>query len=159
MAHYYFDTSALVKEYHFEAGSEWVQSVLHEMSGEKPAHAIYLAELAIAECAAAFAILARMNQIGIEQRDAVYARFREDIITRYQSVHVTREIINTAAHLTQHYPLRGYDAVHLATALALREHLTRFGMNLTFVTSDSQLGTAAQGEGFQVANPLLQSNR
>jgi hypothetical protein len=42
-------------------------------------------------------------------------------------------------------PLRGYDAVHLAAALALRDR----GLAVTFWAADATLVEAARGEGLR----------
>ncbi len=155
MATHFLDTSAVVKYYHTERGSDWVRALFDAQDQQGLyLHQLLLAEISIAEAAAAFAILARTQQIEIEFRDAIYQRFIRDLVARFQTIALTRSTIETAAALTQRYPLKGYDAIQLATALDLYKELQQVKGDLIFVTSDNQLIRAAQAEGLQVENPI-----
>ena len=69
---------------------------------------------------------------------------------------VEKTIINSAVDLTQSHYLRGYDAVHLATALAMNAELLRKHLPpLTFVAADEDLLEAAEAEGLPTENPNL----
>jgi predicted nucleic acid-binding protein len=57
-----------------------------------------------------------------------------------------RRVVWRAAALAEVHALRGYDAVHLASALDV-------GEAAYFVTSDRQLANAARAEGFPVYVP------
>lgn len=46
-----------------------------------------------------------------------------------------------AGHLAEHFGLRGYDAVHLAAALAVNDD------DVVLVTGDRELATAARAAG------------
>lgn len=154
MAEYYLDTSAVVKYYHTELGSDWVrQRIDARDEAGFYLHQFFLGEITIAEAAAAFAILARTEQIKIEIRNSMLRDFIADIVARYQTVQLTRTRIESAAALTQRHPLKGYDAIQLAIALDLQSELRALELELTFVTSDAQLLRAAQAEGMSVENP------
>lgn len=57
-------------------------------------------------------------------------------------------------HLAESHGLRGYDAVHLATALALQQIRQSAGWSpLTFVSADNNQLSAANAEGVLVENP------
>jgi predicted nucleic acid-binding protein len=59
-----------------------------------------------------------------------------------------------AVELTGRHPLRGYDAVHLATALTLNTALREADTSpLVFVAADTRLCEAAGREGFLSENP------
>jgi predicted nucleic acid-binding protein len=73
---------------------------------------------------------------------------------RFSTLNLDDLVIGTAINLTQRHPLRGYDAVHLATALRLSEALTDEALEpLTFVSADDVLCQAAEAEGLMVENP------
>ncbi len=56
--------------------------------------------------------------------------------------------------LTQRHRLRGYDAVQLATGLAVNEVLVAAGLpGLTFVAADADLVAAARVEGLLADDP------
>jgi hypothetical protein len=154
MATFYLDTSALVKYYHTESGSAWLgEQIDARASNGQPLHTIFISEIAIAEAAAAFAILARTQQVEIALRDAMLRDLRRDTVIRYQTVTLTRAYIEAAADLTQRYPLKGYDAIQLASALAVQNTLREFAVALIFVASDKQLLQAAQAESLLTENP------
>lgn len=60
-------------------------------------------------------------------------------------VEIDETLANSAADLAEKHSLRGYDAVHVASAL-------RVGA-LVFSTSDRDLSAAASAEGMHVTDP------
>ena len=66
---------------------------------------------------------------------------------------VTRDILDEAAELCLRHPLKGYDAVHLATGIALRDSLGE-EVRFVYVTGDASLAEAARLEGLTVENPF-----
>ncbi len=154
MAFYYLDASALVKSYHTEPGSIWVRQIVAARSENNlPAHRIYIAEITIAECAAAFSILTRTNKISRQVRDANYKELVRDVLKTYRTIRVIRDDIDRAADLTQKHPLKGYDAIQLAVASRLKGLLSESEVAPVFVCADSTLVQAAQAEGLAVENP------
>jgi predicted nucleic acid-binding protein len=151
----YFDTSALVKYYHREAGSRWVEKAIgaRQVTRTQTLNPVYLAEISIVETAAALAQLTRTGRITEAVRNILFGQFLTDVIERFQTIHVTRELVNSATALTQSHPLRGYDAVQLAVGVKLDKALKADDIALVFVTSDQQLLSAAQEEGLETANP------
>jgi len=147
MAVYYLDTSAIVKRYVAEPGSDWVKQ-LCMASG----NVVVLAEITLAETAATFSRLWREGQINEDERRGYLNLFIGDC-EEYQLVAVERSIINLAVDLTQGHPLRGYDAVQLAAALSAQKLLRE--AEFIFVTSDQRLIAAAKDEGLKTDSPLL----
>lgn len=155
MSTYYIDTSAVIKHYHNEPGSDWIREQIDARDDTGfYLHPFFLGEIAIAEAAAAFAILARTQQIDVRVRDSMFRNFIQDIVARYQTLQITRKQIESAATLTLRHPLKAYDAIQLAIALDLQNELRELDLNMVLVTSDRQLFEAAQVEGLQVENPL-----
>jgi predicted nucleic acid-binding protein len=73
---------------------------------------------------------------------------------QYQIVEVDASVAERAMELAEMHGLRGYDAVHLAAAVALQE--MRQVMQLaprTFVSSDAQQLQTALNTGFPVEDP------
>lgn len=149
MPHYYLDSSAIVKCYVSEAGSRWIRQLLADLSA-----ILYSSDLTIAEVAAAIAILGRTGRINAAQQREAVAEFYKHTTTRFVHLSASREIVRYAADLAQRHPLKGYDAVHLATALALARDLRANGLSLTLVTGDDQMIRAAQAETLPTANPF-----
>jgi len=146
---YYFDAGAVVKIYTMEPGSTWVRRLLADWN-----NTIYINSICIAEVAAALGILRRTGRIPYNRHLLALDEFYEDTDKRLTLLDVTIETARYAAHLTLHHPLKGYDAVHLATALSLAKDLHSGGLPLTFVAGDAQIIRAAQSEGLSTANPF-----
>lgn len=151
MSHFYLDASAVVKRYSPETGSDWVKALTDLPAG----HTIVLSEITLAEVAAALAAKHRAPS-GITQKelDDALALFLSHCEAEYELIALSRFIIDQAVSLTQNHKLRGYDAVQLATALAVNEALVAAGLpRLTFVAADHDLLTAASAEGLDAKNP------
>lgn len=153
MSLFYLDASAVVKRYSPEAGTRWIQALTTSAAD----HAILISEITLAEVAAALSAKQRApGGITLRERDEALALFLYHCDTDYILVKVERPIIELAVRLTQQYPLRGYDAVQLATALVVAEILRPTGAGpLVFVTADTRLLAAARDAGLSVENPAL----
>ena len=151
MSRYFVDSSGLVKRYATEPGSSWIQSITAPANGS----IVLLSEITRAEVTAALARKHRQpGGISLHERDSAVALFLGHCAAEYDLAPVTPAIIDRAVMLTQNYPLRGYDAVQLATALHIELALASVsGGPLIFVASDGDLLAAAQGEGLTVENP------
>ncbi|MGC8856862.1 MAG: type II toxin-antitoxin system VapC family toxin [Anaerolineae bacterium] len=136
----YLDTSALLKRYIHEAGALEVSDLL--AGAEELATSV----LTRVETASALARLVFLQSILPPERERVWSEFSEDwqVITR---LHITAEVIERAATLAQQYILRGYDAVHLASALLWQE---KINLPVTLATFDRQLWKAAQNTQMNV---------
>lgn len=136
----YLDTSALVKRYINEQGSEGVRSLIRT--------ADYLATSIIsrAEMAAAFTSALRMGKIDKADYESALTKLRGDWID-YWRLAVTEEIITRADRSACEHGLRGYDAVHLASLLTWQENL---GRPVILATFDHELANAAHHWGLQV---------
>lgn len=110
----YLDTSALAKLYAEEEGTVTVERAIDE------AEAVATSVVAYAEARAA---LARKLREGVfsseEHREAVEA-LDEDWET-LDTPDVTDDLVRRAGALAEEHALRGFDAIHLASALLVRE--------------------------------------
>lgn len=151
MSTLYLDTSALVKRYNPEPGSQWVIEQCSPTSNKS----LITVELAMVEVAAAFSAKQRAPKgITISQRDALLSVFLSDCDEQYRLIAIERRIIKRAIDLTQMHRLRGYDAIHLATALEANLRLRLANIpDLIFVAADEDLLIAARGEGLPTENP------
>jgi predicted nucleic acid-binding protein len=144
----FLDSSALVKYYVTEPGSAWVRQQVDEET------LVVLAQITIAEVAAALGILQRQNYISPDHRQAFWDRFERDCVGRYGLIPVGLDVIYAAASLCAKHPLKAYDAVQLAAALTLQGTLIEHDVPLVFVSGDGALITAAHAEGLAVDNPF-----
>ncbi len=152
MTDYYLDSSALVKRYADELGSVWVRWI----TDPQARHTILLAEITLAEVAAALAAKQRSpGGITQEQRDRILSRFLQDCEEHFLLLPIDRPVLDRAVELTQRHRLRGYDAVQLAAALVASETVRSQDIfPPIFVAADNYLITAATAESLSVENPL-----
>lgn len=150
MAHYYFDSSALVKRYVVETGTGWVTALCTPEAG----HTINLVRITGAEMIAAFFRRVQVGSLTSADAQTAAAQFRHELRGRYEIIEVTEAVVDTAMRLAETYALRGYDAVQLAAALELQSVRASFNLpTLIFVSADQRLNTVASTEGLPVENP------
>ncbi|MFV0426374.1 MAG: type II toxin-antitoxin system VapC family toxin [Beutenbergiaceae bacterium] len=135
----YIDTSTLLKLAINEVGSDQADTIWVS------ADAVASVSLITVEARAALAAARRGNRITSSQHEST----RQELDALIEELHIvepTNELIAQAATLAEVERLRGYDAVHLSSALVV---------GATILSSaDQGLCAAAQRRGFHVANPL-----
>ncbi len=134
----YFETSAFVKLLVAEEGSERAD-VLWDS-----ADLLATSELTYAEARAALAAARRSGRLTKTGLDDAKGAL-EDRLRHLHRVEVTRSVVRSAGHLAEEHSLRGYDAVHLASALALEVS------GLVLVTWDEDLDRAGRQTGLALA--------
>jgi predicted nucleic acid-binding protein len=146
---YYLDTSALVKLYVREPGTERMIRLVNVASG----HTLAVLSLARVEFRAAVRQRERYGDIPREAADTLIARMEKHLQGLYVVQLVTEAVVDEAAVLLDRHPLRAYDAVQLAGCLSLRAKLSE---SPSFVCSDRQLLGAAEREGLTVLDPAAE---
>jgi predicted nucleic acid-binding protein len=142
MATYFLDTSAIIKRYIFEPGQAWILSLCNPAQG----HDLYISQAALVEVVAAICRRAREKSISIAERDRLITVFRQDSKQGYNIWPVTTDLYHAAGDLCRSHRLRAYDAVQLASVLALRQYtLANQAPEPIFVCADV--------EGLQGENP------
>lgn len=150
MAYYFFDSSALVKYYVSETGTQWTQGVIDA----QPPNEISIAHVTGAEIVAAISRRVRMGLTTVTDGAKAIGVFNTHFQTKYRVVIVTLEVVERAMSLAEKYALRGYDAIQLATASIVEEEMTADGFGpLTMISADGELNQAAQAEGLLTDDP------
>ncbi|MBE9164602.1 type II toxin-antitoxin system VapC family toxin [Tychonema sp. LEGE 06208] len=147
---YFVDTSALVKRYVPEIGSEWILSITDPVTNSD----LVISQITWVEVHSAFARRLRDGSLSAERFDLIVQKVREDFENEYRVVDVDRTLIETAAELVMQHPLRAYDAVQLAAALRVQSVLRSMPeTQLIFVSADNRLLDIAQSAGLAIDNP------
>jgi len=150
MAHYFFDSSALVKYYVSETGTSWVRAIVDA----QPPNDISIAHVTGAEIVAAIARRTRMGLTTVTDAAKAIGIFNTHFQTKYRVVIATLETIERAMSLAEKYALRGYDAIQLGAALMVEAEMTADGFGpLTLISADNELNQAAQTEGLLTDDP------
>jgi uncharacterized protein len=136
---HFLDTSALVKRYVTEPGSDQVRRLLRRTVD------VALARITEAEAYAAIARATRMNVLTADDRDRAFQQLAEDVASA-RVVEIRRSVVSAVHSLVVRWPLRGYDAIQLSCALRLQSE----NLPVTFWCADSELANAARGEGMRV---------
>lgn len=139
----YLDSSALIKRYVLETGSQELADVFAD-----PAP-IATSKVTLVEVAAALARRAREGTLTGERNATLLAALRADL-AHAALVAVDDDVLDRASDLCSRHALRTLDALHLASALEVRNHL---GPEVAFVCADRRLLTAA-GETGLATHPL-----
>ncbi len=136
----YFDTSALVPLMINEPASDTCRRLWNDATRTISTRLIY------PEARAALAQAERMGRL--TSADLAEAVEDLDSITRQiDYVEITAHLAKSAGVLAQTHGLRGYDAVHLASAALANDD------ELVMVTGDSKLGAAAQSIASRSPSP------
>ncbi len=133
----YFDTSALIKRFAEEAGSPRVEALI----AADPRLAT--SKVAYAEAHAGLARKLREGVLSPAAHRRVSRRFDSDW-RAYIRVDLLDPLLALTRDLVRRHPLRGFDAIHLASAIRLQQQL---GEPVQLVASDDRLLTAARNEG------------
>jgi predicted nucleic acid-binding protein len=100
--------------------------------------------LAYPEGRAALAAARRLDRLGAEEHPEALAAF-EELYAELTTVGVDQELAVRAGVYAEDLKLRGYDAVHLTTALELGDE------EVVLVTWDRELALAAESVGLGIA--------
>ena len=147
---YFLDTSALVKRYVPELGSNWIQSITVPAAG----NFLTISQITWVEVCSAFARRQREGSLSVDEVDQLMGDFRTDFDNQYDVLEVDRTLIETAGALVMQNPLRAYDAVQLASALRVQSTLILIPeTQLVFVSADNRLLDIAQSAGLTIDNP------
>ena len=133
----YFDTSAIVPLLVDEATTETCNRLWTESTRVVGVRLIY------PEARAALARARRMGRLTRSQLNAAVLEL-DSLLEEVDVIELSADIARSAGELAQQHGLRGYDAVHLAAALAVADD------DLVLVTGDVDLASAAKAAGIAV---------
>ena len=135
----YLDTSSLVKLYVEEDESSKVDILVQS------AETVATSCIAYAEARAAFARRFREEAFLLDEYNRLIEVFEGDW-SRYLTVNVTDSLIREAGDLAEKHSLRGFDSIHLASALTLHRELAA---PIVFSCFDERLSKATAKENLQ----------
>ena len=147
MAFYFLETSALVKLYVRESGTERVLALANRTTENRLA----ILALTQVELRSAVRRRERNGEIPLLVATQLLETFKRHLETRFVSQMINDFILDVASALVDRHALRAYDAVQLAGYVALRGST---GTEVpVFVCSDHALLEAARLEGIPILDP------
>lgn len=136
MTMYYWDTSALVKQFIQEAGT----SEALALRSDAPPHAT--ATITYTETFSAVRRRVREAVLKESHYHEVVRRFVQEW-PAYVRINLDESILERSRTLLERYPLRTLDAIHLASAMELQDQLNEPSV---LISADAQLLRAALAE-------------
>ena len=135
----YLETSNLVKLYVQEADSREIAKLVSD------SEAVATSIIAYAEARAAFA--RKLRERGIS--DEHHKKIKNDLNRDWENLFVIKlsdSVVRSAGDLAEKRSLRGFGALHLASALVLQKAVS---LPVQFSCSDARLCESAKKEGLQ----------
>jgi len=150
MTYLYFDSSALVKRYAKESGTEFVMIIC-----QKEDTIIAISDVTIAELGSTFARKLREGNMTENEYRLMLDILLDDYSNRYYKMAIDSKVLLLAIRLAKRNSLRAYDAIQLACAINFRETISfnEPKSDIFFVVADDVLEKAANAEGFKTINP------
>jgi predicted nucleic acid-binding protein len=137
----YLETSDLVKLYAEEPDSKAISVRV------QAADIVATSILSYAEARAALS--RKFREKGIDEKD--YKRVKQELDAdweHYFVLNLTNGLVQSAGDFSEKHALRGFDALHLASAVEIKR-LT--SLPVTFSSSDARLRSAAKAEGLAIS--------
>lgn len=148
---FYLDTSAFIKRYKTEDGSEFIDKLFDTL---ERANRVSTSFLGVLEFVSACRRLVKGKKIDAETFGDMLANFLDDVEYYYILQPLDNEVVAYAIERIMGHALRSADSIHLATALELEKTLKDLVEDFVFVAADKELCQAAEKEGLKVINPL-----
>jgi len=149
---FYLDTSALLKRYKLESGSETMDELFSH--SHFPAKRLLTTVFTILEVSSACERLFRVGIISQTSYGKLMKAFSADTDRSIHFLSVDDDIILSASEISQKYFLRTGDAIQLASLVRARESVSGYDIEIVFLASDNALCRSATQEGFTVLNPV-----
>jgi predicted nucleic acid-binding protein len=153
----YLDSSALIKRYQNERGTDTLNARLQAEA--KGLRAAFTSVLTYAEIHAALARRARERLLSPEEAAVISDEFDADWVLSLGPIELGTNVLGFVRDIVRGFSLGGADAIHLASALWLRD-MARLGVKadqytgpLVFVCSDKQLARAVAKHKIEVFDP------
>jgi predicted nucleic acid-binding protein len=144
----YLDTSALVKLYVQESGTDLMLQLAHPDSNNQLA----ILSLTRLEFRAAVRRRAKLGDFEPLVADDLLLSFSQHFATVFQVQPVNDAVIEEASGVIDRHTIRAYDAIQLAGCLALRATMGGEA-DIHFICADQQLLKAARAEGIATIEP------
>jgi len=146
MKYVYWDTSALIKRYHQEKGSDKVNEIFSAVIERR--QQAFISYLGVLESLSA---ITRRKRHLHGKYNLIVKTVIKEITDYFTIIPIDDEIMELSMKMIFKYGLRTLDSIHLATAVHISRYLHT--NEIMFISSDEELLHAAKMEGFEILNP------
>ncbi len=150
MTIFYVESSALVKRYLPERGSEVADQLL---DGRTDSEFLVVSILSALELKSVFARLVKGRRITDAESRELLANFWADRTKLSSILPFDNVLIEEAGHHLDRHPVKTLDAIHLAAVFRMRETAQRSGHRLVVVACDQEVLDACRDEQIDVLDP------
>ena len=147
MTWYYLDTSAILKRYRTEQGSDVVGALF---SAKQPDEVFVTSHFTSVEVEAVAARALKGRVLNRRAYGVLLRLFAEDLESQLVILPVSTALVSEAAAAARRYALRAADALRIATAGRLQRGAAP---EVFLVTSDKELVRAGEAAGFAILDP------
>ncbi|MBI3913724.1 MAG: type II toxin-antitoxin system VapC family toxin [Chloroflexi bacterium] len=150
MIYYYLDSSVWVKRHFEEAGSKWIRTLFSR------APTLGSSTLGIVEITAALSRKNKAGELSVDLNDKL-----EEVEEEWQSffhIQFDEDTLLASKQIARQYALRGADAIHVASALRLKNQLDPDDQ-LALVSSDHELLDAANQAQLALIDPVTEETQ
>jgi predicted nucleic acid-binding protein len=144
MRNLFFDTSALVKRYYDEPGTEFVDSLITDDDTK-----VVLTSIAVIETVSAFRRKYNRDDISDGVLNELLASFFEEALSEFLILPTEESLLINSFELVLEDDLRALDSLQLSAALSVSENVE----DLVFVSADKELVDVAESNGLNAVNP------
>lgn len=142
---HFFDTSALVKRYYEESGTETVDRII-----ESEENRVAISSLSVIETVSAFRRKMNTGELAREDVDVLLGSFFEEALDQFVLIPMEESILQFSFDLVLEDDLRTLDSLQLAAGLAVDAEVEK----MVFVCADSDLVATAEDRGLETVNPV-----
>lgn len=149
MPHFYIDSSALVKRYYKETGSDFLNLLYKHL--EIHSSSLFSSELTDVEFTSTMFRLTREQKITTKEAISIIYSYEIESIHCLNFIVLDYEVLLQSKNILSIHPLKSHDAIQLASAMEARNYHD----DIYFVADDEKLCKAAEQEGFVVLRPRM----
>lgn len=153
----YLDSSALIKHYVREPGTQAIDAKLK--AEETAGRPLFTSAITYAEIHRALARRMKDGSLTTVAFALVRREFDAEWLSSLTTIELRSEVLVFIRGIVERFSLKSSDAMHLASALSLRDRfrlsgrLGPRGASITFATADRELAEAALASKLEVFNP------
>ena len=155
MTVFYLDTSALVKRYKTEEGSDIIDYLYDNLS---KGHSLATSFLTVLEFVSAIRRLLKANRISHSDFETISSTFSQEL-EPFLIRSIEDKIVADALSEVVTHALKSADSIQLSTVVELREMMEEMGEKVVFVCDDEELMKAGGRENLEVINPREEEDK